>query len=152
MRLLYRRDDLRGSSAARLCAGPDRSADTPSAAWQLVSLHRLPKYRRRRAFGVKAPTHRKPARRGSHMNITVNATVAQSEHANFVGQSVLRREDARMLTGRGRFTDDIQLPGMTYAAVLRSSYGHARIRSIDTSRATALAGVIGVLTHADLAG
>src|SRR6267378_8122627 len=86
------------------------------------------------------------------MNITVNATVAQSEHANFVGQSVLRREDARMLTGRGRFTDDIQLPGMTYAAVVRSSYGHARIRSIDASRATAMAGVVGVLTEADLAG
>jgi aerobic carbon-monoxide dehydrogenase large subunit len=86
------------------------------------------------------------------MNITANATVAQSEHANFVGQPVLRREDARMLTGRGRFTDDIQLPRMTYAAVLRSSYGHARIRSIDASRATAMAGVVGVLTEADLAG
>jgi carbon-monoxide dehydrogenase large subunit len=86
------------------------------------------------------------------MNITVNATVAQSEHANFVGQPVLRREDARMLTGRGRFTDDIQLPRMAYAAVLRSSYGHARIRSIDASRATAMAGVVGVLTEADLAG
>src|ERR1700730_3240889 len=86
------------------------------------------------------------------MNITVNATVAQSEHVNFVGQPVLRREDARMLTGRGRFTDDIRLPRMTYAAVLRSSYGHARIRSIDASRATAMAGVVGVLTEADLAG
>src|ERR1700738_1944856 len=86
------------------------------------------------------------------MNITVNATAAQSEHVNFVGQPVLRREDARMLTGRGRFTDDIQLPGMTYAAVLRSSYGHARIRSIDAARATAVAGVFGVLTEAALAG
>src|ERR1700675_492210 len=86
------------------------------------------------------------------MNITANATVAQSEHANFVGQSVLRREDARMLTGRGRFTDDIQLPRITDAAVLRASYGHARIRSIDASRATAMAGVSGVLTESDLAG
>jgi carbon-monoxide dehydrogenase large subunit len=86
------------------------------------------------------------------MNITATATFAQSERASFVGQPVLRREDARMLTGRGRFTDDIQLPRMTYAAVLRSSYGHARIRSVDVSRATAMAGVVGVLTEADLAG
>jgi carbon-monoxide dehydrogenase large subunit len=55
-----------------------------------------------------------------------------------------------MLGGRGRFIDDIQLPGATYAAVLRSSYGHALIRSIDTSRATAMDGVIGVLTQSDL--
>src|SRR3984893_14965024 len=152
MRLLYPRDDLRGSSAARLRAGPDRSAGTPSAAWQPGPLARHTKFRRRRAFGVKAPTNRKSASRGSHMNITVNATVAQSEHANFVGQPVLRREDARIFIGRGRFTDDIKFPGMTYAAVLRSSYGHARIRSIDASRAAAMAGVVGVLTEADLAG
>src|ERR1700738_2155890 len=152
MRLLYPRDDLRGSSAARLRAEPTRGAGAPCPAQQPVPLHRLSKYRRRRAFGVKPPTNRKSASRGSHMNITANATVAQSEHANFVGQPVLRREDARMLTGRGRFTDDIQLPRMAYAAVLRSSYGHARIRSIDASRATAMAVVVGVLTEADLAG
>src|ERR1700680_4333242 len=128
MRLLYSRDDLRGSSAARLRAEPNRGAGTPSPARQPVPLHRLSKYRRRRAFGGKAPTNRSPARCGSPLNTPANAPAAHSEHANFVGQPVLRREDARMLTGRGRFTDDIQLPGMTYAAVLRSSYGHARIR------------------------
>src|ERR1700737_1669892 len=152
MWILYPRDDLRHASAARLRPYPNRDAGAPSPARQPVPLHRLSKYRRRRAFGGKAPTNRRSASCGSHMNLPVNAPVAQSEHANFVGQPVLRREDARMLTGRGRFTDDIQLPGMAYAAVLRSSYGHARMRFIDVSRATAMAGVVGVLTEADLAG
>jgi carbon-monoxide dehydrogenase large subunit len=43
----------------------------------------------------------------------MNITFTQTAHTNFVGESILRREDARMLTGRGRFTDDIQLPRMT---------------------------------------
>jgi carbon-monoxide dehydrogenase large subunit len=74
------------------------------------------------------------------------------EPARLIGQSVLRREDKRMLTGHGRFTDDIRLPGLAYAAVLRSPHAHARITSIDVSPATAMPGVIGVLTHSDLAG
>ena len=71
---------------------------------------------------------------------------AALEPARLIGQSVLRREDRRMLTGRGRFTDDVQLPGVAYASVLRSSHAHARIVSIDTAAATATPGVIGVLT------
>src|SRR5271154_2565105 len=74
------------------------------------------------------------------------------QNGRFVGQPVLRREDARMLTGRGVFTDDIRLAGLTYGAVLRSPHGHARIRSIDISAATAMPGVIGVLTYVDLDG
>jgi aerobic carbon-monoxide dehydrogenase large subunit len=81
----------------------------------------------------------------------MNTTFTERAYTSFVGRPVLGREDARMLGGRGRFTDDIQPPGVTYAAVLRSSYGHALTRSIDTSRATAMASVIGVLTQADLA-
>ena len=69
-----------------------------------------------------------------------------------VGQSVLRREDPRLLSGRGRYTDDIALARLAHAAVLRSPYGHARIRSIDTAAAKAMEGVIGVLTYADIAG
>jgi len=72
--------------------------------------------------------------------------------ARFVGQPILRREDARMLTGRGSFTDDIRLQGLTYAAMLRSPHGHARIRSINVAPATALKGVVGVITHEDLDG
>src|ERR1700716_1838500 len=101
MRLLYPRDDLRGSSAARLRAEPNRGAGAPSPARQPVPLNRLSKYSRRRAFGGTAPKPRRSAILGSHMNIIANSIVAQSEHANFVVQPVFRREDARMLTGRG---------------------------------------------------
>ncbi|MBA3264344.1 MAG: xanthine dehydrogenase family protein [Thermoleophilaceae bacterium] len=61
-----------------------------------------------------------------------------------------RREDAELLTGRGRFIGDLQRPGMLHAAFLRSPYPHARIESIDSSAATAMPGVHAVLTGADL--
>ncbi len=72
--------------------------------------------------------------------------------AGFVGQSVKRREDYRFLTGAGQYTDDISLPGQTYAYFLRSPYAHATIASIDTSAAAASEGVVGIVTAADLAG
>jgi aerobic carbon-monoxide dehydrogenase large subunit len=64
----------------------------------------------------------------------------------FIGQSVKRREDARFLTGRGQYTDDIVLPRQTYAYFLRSPYAHARIKSVDTATAAAAEGVLGVYT------
>jgi aerobic carbon-monoxide dehydrogenase large subunit len=71
---------------------------------------------------------------------------------NYVGQPVKRFEDPRLITGRGAFVDDIKLPDMLYAAVLRSPYAHARIRSVDVSAARTLPGVVAVLTGADIAG
>lgn len=62
------------------------------------------------------------------------------------GASVKRKEDPRMLTGRGSYTDDIKLPGMVYAAFLRSPHAHARIKKIDSSRATRAPGVLAVYT------
>src|SRR5919108_653855 len=53
--------------------------------------------------------------------------------APFVGQSVTRREDARFLTGRGQYTDDITLEGQTYGEFLRSPHAHARIKKLDTT-------------------
>ncbi|MDF7819455.1 xanthine dehydrogenase family protein molybdopterin-binding subunit [Runella sp. MFBS21] len=64
----------------------------------------------------------------------------------FIGKSVKRVEDKRFITGRGRYTDDIVLPGMTYAYILRSPYAHARIKSIDTSAAEAMEGVVTIMT------
>ena len=62
-------------------------------------------------------------------------------------QSPLQRvEDPRLLTGRGKYIDDVILPNMARAAVLRSTHAHARIKSIDTSRAEALPGVVLVMT------
>lgn len=67
-----------------------------------------------------------------------------------IGQSVKRIEDKRFTTGKGRYTDDIVLPGMVYAYILRSPYAHARINSIDTSAAKATEGVVAVYTGKDV--
>ncbi len=61
-----------------------------------------------------------------------------------VGQPLARREDARLLTGRGRYIADIVRDGMLHAAVLRSPRPHGRIRRIDIAKAAALPGVVGV--------
>jgi carbon-monoxide dehydrogenase large subunit len=68
-----------------------------------------------------------------------------------VGQPLTRREDARLLSGRGRYVDDVHLDGMVHAALFRSSRAHGRIRSIDVAAASAVPGVIAVFTPADLA-
>jgi carbon-monoxide dehydrogenase large subunit len=68
-----------------------------------------------------------------------------------IGVAMTRREDVRFLTGRATFVDDIKLPHMLHAAVLRSPHAHARIRSIDTTAALALDGVEAVFTYADIA-
>ena len=64
----------------------------------------------------------------------------------FIGQSVKRREDARFLTGRGQYTDDIVLPRQTYGVFVRSAYAHARLRRVDTAAAAEAEGVLGVYT------
>jgi carbon-monoxide dehydrogenase large subunit len=71
---------------------------------------------------------------------------APTETKGFIGQSVKRREDARFLTGTGRYTDDITLPGQAYAVFLRSPYAHATIRKISTDTTKAAPGVLGVFT------
>ncbi|HEY4746732.1 MAG TPA: xanthine dehydrogenase family protein molybdopterin-binding subunit, partial [Steroidobacteraceae bacterium] len=70
--------------------------------------------------------------------------------AKWFGASVQRKEDPALLTGKGRFVDDIKLPGMLHVMVLRSPHPHAAIRRIDKTRALALPGVHAVVTHADL--
>src|SRR5277367_4472901 len=63
-----------------------------------------------------------------------------------IGQPVRRREDLRLITGRGRYSDDLNLPGQAYAVFVRSPHAHALIRSIDPSAARAVPGVLAVLT------
>lgn len=67
----------------------------------------------------------------------------------WIGKSVPRKEDPKLLTGRGGYVGDLTVPGMLHAAVLRSPHPHARIRSIDTTAARALPGVVAVLTGAE---
>lgn len=68
-----------------------------------------------------------------------------------IGASLPRLEDARMLTGRGQYADDVTLPGMAYGYVLRSTVAHARIKSLDVSGAWSAPGLLAVLTADDYA-
>ena len=73
------------------------------------------------------------------------------ERTSYIGQSVERKEDAKLLTGESRFVDDLTLPGMVWAAVVRSPYAHARITSVDLSKALEADGVVAAFSGADLA-
>src|SRR5947208_11921589 len=64
----------------------------------------------------------------------------------FIGESIKRKEDDRFIRGKGNYVDDIVLPGMLHMAILRSPYAHAKINSIDASRAAAHPGVVAVVT------
>ena len=72
------------------------------------------------------------------------------QQLKYVGHSVPRVDGIEKVTGKAKFLGDLMVPGMLYGKILRSSYPHARILSIDTSKAEALPGVVAVLTAADL--
>jgi carbon-monoxide dehydrogenase large subunit len=78
--------------------------------------------------------------------------MASATEERMFGKSIKRREDPRFITGKGRYTDDLKLPGMTYAAFVRSPHARARIRKIDTANAKALAGVVAIFTGKDMTG
>src|SRR5436309_518974 len=67
-----------------------------------------------------------------------------------IGQPVPRSEDPVLVSGTGRFTDDVNLPGQAYCAIVRSHYAHGIIRGIDTAAARGMPGVLGAYTAADL--
>jgi carbon-monoxide dehydrogenase large subunit len=68
----------------------------------------------------------------------------------YVGQRIKRTEDPLLLTGQAQFVDDVEIPGMLYAAFLRSDYAHARLRSLDVSAALNRPGVVAVYTAEDM--
>ena len=70
----------------------------------------------------------------------------EAEEIRGIGHSVKRKEDDRLIRGKGTFVDDVKLPGMLHMAILRSPLAHATITSIDTSRASAVPGVVAVVT------
>jgi carbon-monoxide dehydrogenase large subunit len=78
--------------------------------------------------------------------------VAPSAAGRPFGSAIKRREDPRLITGRGSYVDDLQLPGVLYMALARSPHAHARIRSINVAAARGMAGVVEVFTGADLEG
>src|SRR5438128_11107385 len=75
----------------------------------------------------------------------------REEPALWIGHPLKRKEDRRLLTGLGQFVDDIKLPGMAYAAILRRPYAHARILGIDVSKAERRERVVGTLVGEEAA-
>src|SRR5262245_14588947 len=67
-----------------------------------------------------------------------------------IGEPVRRKEDQRLVTGAGCYSDDVNLPGQAYAVMVRSPHAHARIRAIDAAAALAIPGVVAVLTGRDI--
>ena len=102
-----------------------------------------------RAISAAAPgmKHRQVGTRGGRLGGLGGPAMAN----NYIGQAVKRVEDRRFVTGKGRYTDDIKLPGMTYAAIVRSPHAHAAINGIDTSGALAADGVVAAFVGQDLA-
>ena len=71
--------------------------------------------------------------------------------AKLFGSSIKRREDPRLITGKGVFTDDVKLPGQVHAVFVRSPHAHARLRRVDVSRAKQVPGVVAAFTGKELA-
>ena len=78
--------------------------------------------------------------------MTATPDLATPPEIGGIGHSVLRREDDRLIEGQGDFLDDVALPGMLHMAIHRSPVAHARIRGIDTEAASAVDGVVAVVT------
>ena len=82
-------------------------------------------------------------------DLAQRAVTAGQVEFRSVGKPLVRNEDARLVTGQGRFSDDFSAAGQAYAAMVRSPHPHARILGIDAARAKAMPGVLGVFTGAD---
>src|SRR5262245_44573630 len=78
-------------------------------------------------------------------------TLRTSPEVGGMGHSIQRKEDPRFIRGKGTYVDDVVLPGMLYLDIVRSPYAHALIKKIDASKATAIPGVLAVITGQDLA-
>src|SRR5437588_5590300 len=161
MRVLHACDAAESEGVpARASRGDRRAGDPRGDQRHSVPLHRLPADRRGDPVRGALPADR-PVNPlgGSDMMIEqqppaariATETALKEAGRRWVGKSVNRVEDPRFLRGEGRYIDDISLPGMAHAAVVRSPHAHARIVRVDTSRAEQLPGVVRVLTGADVA-
>src|SRR6185369_9298999 len=137
MRFLYVGDDSDGAPTAGGPSEPHRAGDPPRAGGESVPFHRLPAHRER-------GENRGESGRGISM-----VTIVTRQETLF-GKRVWRQEDPRLITGTALYLDDLKMPGMHHAIVVRSSYGAVNIKGIDTKAALATAGVVAVFTGADV--
>jgi carbon-monoxide dehydrogenase large subunit len=80
------------------------------------------------------------------MNAITETAEARAEKLEGIGCKRKRVEDIRFTQGKGNYVDDLNLPGMLYGDLVRSPYAHARVKSIDTTKAAAVPGVVAVIT------
>src|SRR5262249_44026181 len=121
----------------------ERPGDPRDYLGQPLPLHGIPGDRR------GCPPRRVPRRCIHHSLAFREEMVMATTERQWIGKDVPRLEDPKLLAGRATYTDDVKLPGMLHAAVLRSPHPHARIKRVDTSQARALPGVFAVVTGED---
>jgi carbon-monoxide dehydrogenase large subunit len=92
----------------------------------------------------------KPAGVSATVPTTSDVRVTTPEKVCGMGHRMKRKEDPRFIQGKGRYIDDVKLPGMVYMDIVRSPYAHAKILKIDASQALAIPGVLAVITGEDL--
>ena len=119
-----------------------RGRDPGGHRGQPLPLHRVPQHRARGADRVRTG--------GERMTVTDEAQAAP-EAVKEIGRDRRRKEDQRLITGRTRWTDNIQLNGMLHLAMVRSPFAHAKITNIDTEAAKAAPNVVTVVTGPDIA-
>src|SRR5262249_2173274 len=139
VRLLHARDADERDRAPRAEPEPERGGRPRRAAGEHLPLHRVREHRR--------------SGRGRRREVvtTVTEQPTTTLKRGFVGQSRPRREDRRLVQGQGTFFDDVRRHGMGYVHFVRSPYAHARIVSVDVSKALELDGVYGTLTGDEVA-
>ena len=136
---------------------PERERGPRGARGQPVPLHGLPQHRQGGAGGGRRDARarsRAHARGGDGLMGAPGVEAAERTEPGgngYVGRSLKRKEDPRLITGRATYVDDMVLPGMLYAAIVRSPEAHARIVSIDTSAAREHPAAEAVFTGEDLA-
>ena len=130
VRLLHAGHDHGRGRPAGQQRGSFGPGDPPRHRGQHLPLHGLPEHRDRDPRGGKSMRMRSRVPRAGSRGTDEEAIQMA---VDVFGAAIKRREDPRFITGEGNYLDDVKLPGMTYAAVLRSPYAHAKIESIDTT-------------------
>src|SRR3712207_9119207 len=142
VRVLHARHDHDGHRAARAHAATVGGRDPGGHIRQPLPVHGLPVHYQVDRVGGQA---RRPHRSGGDAVMAV-----ETRQGHTFGDRMPRKEDGRFIRGKGRYIDDLQLPGMLYSAILRSPYAHARINGIDVSEALDHPKVRAVITGKDL--
>src|SRR5207247_8716310 len=123
-RLLHGGDDHERPPVAPAKPASDRERNPSQPHRQHLPVHRLYQYRARSCIAGGGGT-----------------AMTEATAIKYVGQPLRRREDFKFVTGKGRYTDDLKVPGMLHMAVLRSPHAHAIIKQVDLSAAKAAPGL-----------